>query len=408
MKPLEGLRVLDLSWVVAGPVVTRALADFGAEVVRIESSTRVETARWMQPFIGGTMSAESSALYATWNAGKRGMTVNLTHERGRQIVRDLAGWADVVLEAFSPGTMKKWGLDYATLSADRPELIMVSSALNGQTGPLSSLAGYGNVGAALSGFQDIVGRRDDSPIGPYGPYTDFVAPRLALPVLLAAIDHRDRTGKGCYIDISQVESGVFFQSPEILAAFKEGRVAARMGNDDLEYVPHGVYRAVDEQDGDRIVHRYVAIAVTDESQWNALALWVGGAGLDRPELAAAEGRRKHAAEIDSAIADAVRRKSAKSVEIELQALGVPAHVSASSKDFCTDEQLAERGHLVRLPHDVFGEVTVEGPRYALSDTPGFPERAAPMLGQDNRYVLDEILHYSPPLIASLEEEEVLR
>ena len=153
--PLAGLKVLDLSWVVAGPVIGRALADFGATVVRVESSTRVETARHVPPFYGGVPDPRNAALYVTWNCGKLGVTADLSTERGREVARRLADWSDVVLESFSPGQMQRWGLDYASLSADHPDLIMLSTALMGQTGPDARLAGYGNIGAALSGFQNI-------------------------------------------------------------------------------------------------------------------------------------------------------------------------------------------------------------------------------------------------------------
>lgn len=409
MKPLDGLNVLDLSWVVAGPVVTRALADFGATVVRVESSTRVETARFMPPFANGEFSTESSILYATWNAGKLGMTVNLQDERGQQIIRDLVKWADVVLEAFSPGLLARWGLDYATLSADRPDLIMVSSAINGQTGPVAKLAGYGNVGAALSGFQEIVGQKHLAPLGPYGPYTDFVAPRLALPTLLAAIDHRARTGEGSYIDLSQVEAGVYFQAPELAAHFAEGFVAERMGNDDREHAPNGAYRTRDEQDGARTVTRYVAISVTEDAQWPRLAEWMGRADLAAdPALATAEGRLAQRRTLDEALMAATAGRLAHEVEAELQALGIPAHVSANSRDFCTDPQLAHRGHLVTLAHPDFGSVTVEGPRYRLSDTPGGPEAVAPHFGRDNAKVLREFAGYDDAKIAALEADGVLK
>lgn len=409
MKPLDGLKVLDLTWVVAGPVVTRALADFGATVVRLESSKRVDAARLIKPFIGGTFSTENSALYSTWNAGKLGITVNLQEEEGRQIVRDLAKWADVVLESFSPGAMAKWGLGYDVLSQGRDDLIMVSSAIYGQTGPVSRLAGYGNVGAALSGFQQIVGAADRLPFGPFGPYTDFVAPRMALTLLLAAIENRHRTGKGCYIDVAQVEAGVFFQSPELAAHFSEGFVADRMGNEDREFAPHGVYRAKDEIQNGHTTERHVAIVITSDEQWPRLAVWLGRSDLSTDDkLRDVSGRQRRRAEINAAIADVTSTRVAKDIEAELQQLGIPAHVSANSVDFCSDQQLQHRDHLVTLPHELFGTVVVEGPRYKLSATPGGPERAAPTLGQDNKRVLVEIAGYDERHIHSLEERGILK
>jgi crotonobetainyl-CoA:carnitine CoA-transferase CaiB-like acyl-CoA transferase len=406
-SPLGQLRVLDLSWVVAGPVIGRALADFGATVVRVESSKRIETARFMQPFQGGTSGPENSALYGTWNAGKLGVTLDLQTEDGRRVAGDLARWADVIIESFSPGLMARWGLDYDSLSAGRPGLIMLSTSINGQTGPLSRLAGYGNVGAALSGFQAIAGWPDREPFGPFGPYTDYIGPRFALCALLAAIEHKNATGQGCYIDISQVEAGVWFQAPEIADNAATGAVVTRIGNRDREHVPHGVYPC--RPDPGTAAARYVAIAATTDAQWNALTNAIG-----RPDLFACEryrtaaGRRADADDLDAAVAIWTRQHSAAEAEHVLQSAGVPAHISASSRDFCLDPQLEHRGHLVKLPHPLHGTVTVEGPRYLLSETPGRPQAAAPTFGQHNEYVLRHLLGYDEAIVTALTEAQVLR
>jgi crotonobetainyl-CoA:carnitine CoA-transferase CaiB-like acyl-CoA transferase len=404
--PLEGLKVLDLTWVVAGPVIGRALADFGATVVRVESSTRVETARHVPPFYGGVPDPENSALYITWNCGKLGVTADLSTEHGREVVRRLAEWSDVVLESFSPGQMQRWGLDYATLSAHRPDLIMLSTAIMGQTGPHARLAGYGNTGAALSGFQDIAGWPDRPALGPYGAYTDYLGPRFSLTTLLAALDHRQRTGAGCYIDVSQVEAGVYMQSPEMADYARNGAVVGRIGNSDRVFAPHGVYRCRPEDDG---TERFVAIAVRTDEQWRELATLMGRADLAAdPELGTAPGRRARAADLDPALEAWTAGQRAEDVEQRLQNGGIPAHVSASSRDFCTDPQLAHRGHLIRLPDARHGTATVEGPRYLLSVTPGRVSRTAPVFGQDNEYVLTELLGYSPDEVRDLTDEGVLR
>jgi crotonobetainyl-CoA:carnitine CoA-transferase CaiB-like acyl-CoA transferase len=402
--PLDGLKMLDLTWVVAGPVVGRSLADFGATVIRVESSVRTETARHMPPFHDGKPGVENSALYGTCNAGKLGITLDLGSPEGREIVGDLIGWCDVVAEAFSPGLMQRWGLDYETLAARHPGLIMISSSINGQTGPAARLAGYGNVGAALSGYQAIVGWPGEPPIGPFGPYTDYVGPRFTLAVLLAALDHRRRTGEGCYIDISQVESGIFFQSAELADYFAQGTIAAAIGNADRQLAPHGVYPC---QPGGS-AERFVAIAARDDADWQRLAVAIGRADLAAEErLRTGPGRRAREGELDAAIAEWTRGLRAEQVQERLQAAGVPAHVSSSSTDFCTDPQLEHRGHLIRLPHPLFGTTTVEGPRYLLSETPGRVSRAAPTLGQDNEHVLTQILGYSHDRVTELQEAGVL-
>ncbi|GAB3980821.1 hypothetical protein GCM10029978_079900 [Actinoallomurus acanthiterrae] len=274
---LAGLRVLDLSWVVAGPLVGRALADFGAEVVRVESARRIETSRLMPPFHGGVPGRDNSALFGTVNAGKHGVTLDLGTEDGRAVAGDLAAWADVVIESFSPGLMRRWGLDYETLRARDPRLIMLSSSLMGQTGPYAMLAGYGSTGASLSGFQNLVGFPGEPPVGTFGPYTDYVAPRLGLVALLAALERRERTGEGCYIDVSQVESGVYFLSPYCARYFADGTVVGRRGNADEVFAPHGVYPCLPEHGRDR----FVALTARDDAEWARLAY-----AMDRPDLAA--------------------------------------------------------------------------------------------------------------------------
>jgi benzylsuccinate CoA-transferase BbsF subunit len=402
---LAGLKVLDLSWVVAGPLIGRALADFGATVVRVESSTRVETARLMQPFYGGVPDKENSALFGNCNAGKLGMTLDLKNEDGRQVVRDLAMWADVVVESFSPGQLARWGLDYASLSAEKPSLIMLSTSIAGQTGHWSKLAGFGNVGSSLSGFQNLVGAADGLPWGPFGPYTDYVGPRIGLVTLLAALESVRRTGRGRYIDVAQVEAGVFFLSPQVAHHGVDGTVAWRRGNRDEVFAPHGVYPARDE--GGQA--RFVAVAVRTDDEWSALAGALGPPDLaTRADLATAEGRRAAADELDGLVAAWTRERTAADVERELQGSGVPAHVAASSADFVADPQLVHRGHVVALDDPRHGTAYVEGPRYVLSETPGRVPRPAPTLGRDNETVLREVLGYSDERIRALTEGSVLR
>jgi benzylsuccinate CoA-transferase BbsF subunit len=402
--PLAGLKVADFSWVVAGPVIGRALADFGATVVRVESSTRIETARMMQPYYDGKAGEENSALYGTCNAGKYGVTVNLKEEGGRAVARDLARWADVVIESFAPGQMAAWGLDYDSLKADNPSLVMVSTSLMGQTGPSAKLAGYGNIGASLSGYQDLVGWPDRSPIGPFGPYTDYVGPRFALTALLAALDRVRSGGPGCYLDVAQTEIGVYLLSPQLARWFDTGEVAQRMGNRDERFAPHGVYQCAAE-DG---VDRFVAIAVCDDLQWGALAREMERLDLANDvRLTLEENRREQADLLDDAIAAWTAPQRAENVEVRLQRIGVPAHVCSSSADWSADPQLAHRGHLRQLPHARFGTATVEGPRYLLSETPGVVARPAPELGQHNEYVLRTLLGYDAARYGQLVRDGVL-
>jgi crotonobetainyl-CoA:carnitine CoA-transferase CaiB-like acyl-CoA transferase len=401
---LADLKVADFSWVVAGPVVGRALADFGATVVRVESSTHIETARMMQPFYDGMAGAENSALYGTCNAGKIGLTLNLKQPAGQAVARDLIRWADVVIESFSPGQMERWGLDYESVQPLNPPVIMLSTSLMGQTGPAAKLAGYGNIGASASGYQDLVGWPDRPPIGPFGPYTDYVGPRFSLVLLLAALDRRRLTGLGCHLDVAQSEIGVFLLSPQLADYFDRGTVAARRGNADERFAPHGVFGCLREGDEDR----FVAVAVTSDGQWQALAAEMGDPGLaDDPRYQTAADRLAAAAELEDIVTAWTAGQRAEDVTARLQRRGVPAHIAASSADWSGDPQLAHRGHLRALPHPQFGIATVEGPRYLLSDTPGEVRRPAPRLGQDNEYVLRTLLGYDAAACARLTDSGAL-
>lgn len=404
---LESLKVLDLSWVVAGPMIGRALADFGATVVRVESATRPDVTRQMKPFFEGVAGLERSSVYANCNAGKRSIALDLQREEARAVVAELARWADVVVESFAPGVMARWGLDYEHLSAHNPGLVMVSSSLGGHTGALSTLAGFGNTGASLSGFQAIGGWPDHPPIGPFGPYTDYVAPRFGLVALLAALDHRRRTGRGCAIDLSQVECGAYFLSPEIADFHATGTVAARRGNGDPHHAPHAVFATRGEDGG--ADDEFVAVAVTGDVQWRSLAGLLGGPALaDDPRYATVAGRVAGAAELERIVAEWCAVRTAGEVEDVLQGIGVPAHRASSSRDFCEDAQFAHRGHLWYLPHPVVGTSVVEGPRYVLSATPGAVRRAAPLIGQDSDVVLRELLGWSPAAVEALAASGALR
>jgi len=398
-KPFSGLKVVDLAWVVAGPMIGRVLADCGAEVVRIESSRRIETARMMGPFPGGELDPQRSALFENCNAGKLGLALDMSRAEGRQIVLDLAHWGDVLIESFAPGQMQRWGLGYETLARHNPRLVMVSTSLMGQTGPLSAMAGYGNLGAALSGFQTLVGHPDGEMVGPFGPYTDYVAPRFATAALLAAIDDGRRSGKGVWLDISQVEAGLQFLGPEFAEFCTGGAVAGAHGNRVPDMAPHGVFRAKGED-------RWVAVAVRSDEEWRRLAGRMGADATDE-RFSTLRGRKLHEDDLEAMVGGWTGGIDVETIETLLQSDDIPAHVVADSRDISADRQLRHRGHFMRLPHDLGGDSVVEACRFRLSDTPVDPVRAAPTFGRDADYVLGTILSYSSKRIEALRSADIL-
>ncbi|MBY6159144.1 CaiB/BaiF CoA-transferase family protein [Pseudooceanicola nitratireducens] len=402
-KPLDQIKVLDLSWVVAGPMIGRNLADFGAQVIRIESVKKPEVARLTGPFPGGERNLNKSGLFENCNAGKLGVTLDMGTEDAKQIVRDLAAKVDVVVESFAPGQMDKWGLGYGVLSQENPGLVMVSTCLMGQSGPWSSLAGFGNIGAAMSGLQILAGREGADPIGPYGPYTDFVAPRLALPVLLAALEDRRKTGQGRKLDISQAEAGMQFIAEAFAQASATGTSPVARGNRDASCVPNECYRCA-APEGDSA---WIAISVSDDAAWRALREVTGLAVLADPGLESLEGRIAQERMIDSALADWCQGRDAAEVAALLQEAGVAAAVAATPADLAADTQLAHWGHFETRPRTDGTPAHHETCRFQLSLTPAEVSVSAPEYGRDTDLVLRDWLGLDDARIAELREAGAL-
>ena len=397
-QPLSDVKILDFMWVMAGPAATRVLADYGAQIVRVESANRVETARTLQPFVDDVGGPDNSGLFNNMNADKLGITLDLSKPESRDVVHDLVRWADVVTESFSPKAMRNWGLGYDELRKIKPDLIMASSCLFGQSGPLSSFAGYGTMGAAMSGFYDMTGWPDREPAGCFGAYTDYVSPRLLATALLAALDHRLATGEGQYIDLSQAEASINFLTPALLDYGVNGRLAPRPGNDHAGMFPHAIFPAAGDD-------RWVAVACEDDSQWRTLAGEIG-APDDLLELGL-DARRARRDDIDRLIGDWTRTRSPGDIQDHLQRLGVAAH-QVQNGDTCPDDpQLVHRDHFRQVAHDVHGTVWIEGTRFQLSRTPADIRAGGPTYGQHTFEVLEEVLGYDGDRIAELAVAGVL-
>jgi crotonobetainyl-CoA:carnitine CoA-transferase CaiB-like acyl-CoA transferase len=390
--PLTGLKVLDFMWVIAGPFFTRVLADYGATVIKVESSTKLEPARGSPTFKNGEPGLESGVPFANFNAGKLGITVDPSNPAGREVILDLVRWADVVTESFSPKAMKAWNLDYEALREVNPDIIMVSSCLMGQTGPRAQVPGYGNMAAAITGFYDLTGWSDRSPAGPFLAYTDGVSPRFMLASLLAALDHRRRTGRGQHIDLSQAEAALHLLVPAILDYQLNDHLWHRDGNRDRDLCPHGVYPA-------RGTDRWVAIACQSDRAWVAFQTVLGW--VEDESLATVDARRLRQDELDRRIGEWTVTQDERSIEATLVDAGVAAHVVQNSPECWSDPQLTHRQHFVRADHASLGEIVVEGSRFKLSRTPAELHRAGPELGEHNVHVLETVLGYGSDQIADV-------
>jgi crotonobetainyl-CoA:carnitine CoA-transferase CaiB-like acyl-CoA transferase len=402
MLPLDDVKVVDFMWALAGPGTTRTLADYGATVIRIESASRVDGARTVGPFHDNKAANDGSGLFGTYNAGKLGLALDLNKPQAREVVFDLVRWADVVCESFSPKAMRAWGLGYESLREVKPNLIMLSSCLMGQTGPMSKFVGFGNMAAAVSGFYNLCGWPDRPPSGPFAAYTDYLAPRFGAVSILAALDYRSRTGKGQYIDQSQAESALHFLTPALLDCAANGRLNQGLGNSDPNYAPHGVYPALGDD-------RWVSIACGTEHQWRTLCQAISRDGLASDErFATIDARHRNTGQLDQIIGEWTRGLTAQAVEELLQGLGIPAAALQDSKDVSSDPQLAHRGYLTAIGHPAYGKTVVEGPRFLLSRTPVRIARSAPAVGDDNQYVLQTLLGYGNARINELVAAGVLQ
>ncbi len=391
--PLAGLKVLDFMWVIAGPFCTRVLADYGATVVKVESTTKIEPARTSPPFKDGEKTPEHALPFMDFNTGKLSVTVNPGNPVGREVILDLVRWADVVTESFSPKAMKDWGLDYATLKKINPELIMLSSCLMGQTGPRAKVPGYGNMAAAITGFYELTGWQDRSPAGPYLAYTDGVSPRFMLTTLLAALRQRERTGRGQHIDISQAEAAIHLLAPAVFDYGANGHVWGRDGNRDLNMCPHGVFPV-------RATDVWIAIACANDDHWRRLRAQLGSSAPADPLATLAE-RKAREEELEVLLAAWTAAHDPETLQTTLIDAGVPAHIVHTSQTAWEDPQYRHRQHFVEVPHTAVGSAVVEGTRFKLHGTPARIHRGPPATGEHNIEVLTDVLGYDLDKVADV-------
>ena len=397
---LEGLKVLDFTWIYAGPAATRYLADYGATVIRIESVKKIDATRTVAPFKDGHAGIERSAIYCNLNIGKYGVSLNLATSEAREVAMRLVNWADVVIENFSPRAMQAWGMDYESLRKIKPDLIMLSSCLNGQTGPHRMLAGYGTMGACMAGFGELTGWPDRPPAAPFSAYTDFTSPKFITAALLAALDHKRRTGQGQYIDVSQVEAPIHLLARAVLDYTVNGRIQTRMGNALREYAPTGVYPCAGTD-------RWVALAAPTDAVWRALCAASGRGWDGDPRFATATVRLEHRAALDEEIASWTIGFEPDALEEILQGVNVPVHRLSTSADILADPQLEARRHIIMLDHPRLGRVPVETSRMRFSQTPATATWPGPEIGQHNNYVLHDLLGLTDEEIMELVVDEAV-
>ena len=403
--PLEGVKVLDFMWAMAGPAASRVLADYGADIIRVESANKLDAIRSIQPFHDDVGDPDGSALFSNLNAGKRGLALDMSKPEAMEVIWDLIDWADVILESFSPKAMTGWGMGWEQVRERRPDMVMASSCLMGQTGPLALLAGFGTMAAAISGFFYPVGWPDRAPAGPFAAYTDYTSPRWLVAAVMAALEHKRQTGRGQYVDMSQAEAALHLMGPALLERTTNGRIWEAAGNRDLVFAPQGAYQtAAGGPAGDDFDDNWIAISCVNDGQWAALA-----AAMERDDLASLSTGERHARhdELDEVISAWTRGRDGYELMAELQAAGIAAHIVQNSPEFTIDPQIVHRQFLTAVDHGKQGTTTVENTRFVLSRTPASVTYGGPTLGEHSFEVLTETLAYDGDRIAELAVAELL-
>ncbi|MBW2268461.1 MAG: CoA transferase [Deltaproteobacteria bacterium] len=396
---LEGLKVADFSWVGAGPLTSKDLANLGASVVHVESEKHIDPLRFIPPWKDGVPNVSTGHAAANFNQSKLGLGLDLATDAGREVAYRLVDWADIVIESFTPGTAAKLGLDYETLRQRKPDIVMLSSCMRGQTGPEAHYTGFGLQGAGLAGFVAITGWPDRLPSGPWGAYTDFISPRFSVAAVAAALHHRDRTGEGQYIDLSQIEAALHYLEPMVLDYTVNGHIAGLQGLESQRACPHGVFAAQGK-------HRYLAVAVESPQQWAALQELVPGLAAigDCDELGARLARKL---DLEKILAEWCAERDAFECAKLLREVDVPAYVSLRGTDLLRDVQLAHRGFFVELEHSAIGPTLYDGSVTQFSRTPAAPTHAGPPIGEHSFQVLSELLGYDADEIADLAAAQAL-
>ena len=391
--PLSGLKVVDFSWIGVGPITAKALADHGATVVRVESGGRLDGLRVNPPFKDNVIDVDMAHFYGTFNTSKLSIDIDLKTPEGLDIARRMIAWADIVVEAWTPGTFAHNIADDDLIAELNPTAIVVHTSLMASGGPLSPLGGFGYHAAAIAGFYPIVGWPDRPPDGPYLAYTDTISPRFITATLLSALDRRRRTGRGCIIEAAQLECGLQFLAPELADFQASGTVATRTGNRDLDVAPQGAYPCASDD-------RWCAITVADDTQWQTLVQLMGAPSWAiAPELADMAGRQAAHDAIDDQIAAWTATQDASDLERRLLDAGIPAGMVQRSSDLLADPQYAHRGFYRWLEHPRMGTVPYAGHQYRIAGYDHGPRFAAPMLGQHTFDVLSEQLGLSDEQIA---------
>jgi benzylsuccinate CoA-transferase BbsF subunit len=400
-RPFEGLKVIEFGWAGVGPFSVSYLGYFGATIIKMESTSYPDIVRTSQPYKDGIPGIDRSGFFAyTHMVKKHSISLNLKHPQSAGLKRKLIEWADVVVDNFSAGTLEKWGFGYNDLIKIKPDIIAMHTCLYGRTGPLAGLSGTGLDLTTLCGFNSIAGWEDRAAVPISSYYSDNVAPLFGGFSLIAALDYKRRTGKGQFIDMSQLEAGIQFLSPLILDYVANNREISRHGNSLPYAAPHGAYRCKGQD-------RWCAIGVFSDKQWQSFCNVIGNPDWTRDDrFSTMSGRVENSAEIDKLVNAWTGDFTAEQVMAMMQAAGVSAGLVSDARDQAEDPQFKYYNAFPEKEHPVMGKLTLFHPRgFRLSEAELEVDRS-PLLGEDTEYVVTKLLGVSDDEFVQLMEQGV--
>ncbi|MHC8943046.1 formyl-CoA transferase [Advenella incenata] len=394
--PLAGIKVLDLGTMIAGPVAGTLMADFGAEVIKVEQPGVGDTIRGVGPFSKG------ESLW--WNVdgrNKKSITLDLRQARGQEILRKLVKEVDVVVENFRPGTLEKWNLDYENLSGVNPRLIMLSVSGFGQSGPLANRAGYDRIGLAFSGVMGMTGFADRPPVRVGTSIADYSTALMGAFSVMMALYYRDvRGGEGQQIDLALYES-MFRFSDSMVAAFDQlGLIRERTGNVHFGAAPGSTFETSDG--------RYTIMTISGDTLFRRLCIAMEKQEMtDDPRYANHELRFGHIEELNQIVADWMKNTPAQQVHEALQANGIPFSTVLTIEDIAKHPQYKARENIVTIEHPKLGPLRMQGIVPKMSRTPGKISSAAPAVGEHNQELYRRLLGYGMSELEQLRTERVI-
>jgi len=400
--PLDGIRIIDVSWMLAVPFSTRILAQFGAEVIKVESLRKVDGLRVYGPWPEGKQTPPNgSGWFATGNLNKKSLQLDLTTAKGGEIFKQLVKISDIVVENMRERAMKQFGLEYPILREVNPGIIMASCSGYGRTAIFHDLPAYGPIVEAMSGISYLTGLPDRPPCTVGTPWADYLVASHLGVALLAAIEHRRRTGEGQYIDISMLEMCVSTIGTQILDYLANGRNQQRMGNRHPWAASHSCYRCKGED-------RWCVIAVYSDQEWHVFSKAVNRPWTQDSRFASVVDRLRNVDELDRLVETWTVNFTPEEMMHMLQKEGVAAAVVQNVEDMMLrDSHLKARGFFQDIDDPIAGKRRYESQGFKLMDVPKSLHNPAPLLGQHTDQILKELLHMDTVEIERLRAEKVL-